>query len=52
MILYFKRVHLYYIHKIILEIFIYTIILHKSVCQRSQTAGRNSCAIVSGDVSN
>ena len=31
---------------------IYTIILHKSVCQCSQTAGRNSCAIVSGDVSN
>ena len=35
---------------------IYTIILHKSVClsvcRRSQTAGRNSCSIVSGDVSN
>ena len=32
--------------------FIYTIILHKSVCRRSQTAVRNSCSIVSGDVSN
>ena len=31
---------------------IYTIILYKSVCLRSQTAGRNSCSIVSGDVSN
>ena len=35
---------------------IYTIILHKSVClsvcRRSQTAGHNSCSIVSGDVSN
>ena len=30
----------------------YTIILLKSVCRRSQTAGRNSCLIVSGDVSN
>ena len=33
-------------------IHIYTIILLKSVCRRSQTAGRNSCSIVSGDVSN
>ena len=36
--------------------FIYTIILLKSVClsvrRRSQTAGHNSCSIVSGDVSN
>ena len=32
--------------------FIYTIILLKSVCLCSQTAGRNSCSIVSGDVSN
>ena len=31
---------------------IYTIILLKSVCRCSQTAGRNSCSIVSGDVSN
>ena len=31
---------------------IYTIILHKSVCQCSQTAGRNSCSIVPGDVPN
>ena len=31
---------------------IYTIILLTSVCRRSQTAGRNSCSIVSGDVSN
>ena len=35
---------------------IYTIIFHKSVClsvcRRSQTAGRNSCSIVSGDVYN
>ena len=31
---------------------IYTIILHKSVCRRSQTAGRNSCSIVSVDVYN
>ena len=33
---------------------IYTIILHKymCVCRRSQTSGRNSCSIVSGDVSN
>ena len=35
---------------------IYTIIFHKSVClsicRLSQTAGRNSCSIVSGDVSN
>ena len=31
---------------------IYTIICIKSVCQRSQTAGRNSCSIVSGNVSN
>ena len=29
-----------------------TIILYKSVCRRSQTAGRNSCSIVSRDVSN
>ena len=27
-------------------------ILLKSVCRRLQTAGRNSCSIVSGDVSN
>ena len=37
-------------------LFIYTIICLKSVCQsvgrRSQTAGRNSCSIASGDVSN
>ena len=31
---------------------IYTIVFLKSVCQRSQTAGRNSCSIVSGNVSN
>ena len=31
---------------------IYTMILLKSVCQLSQTAGRNSCSIDSGDVSN
>ena len=31
---------------------IYTIIFHKSVCRRSQTAGRNTCSIFSGDVSN
>ena len=31
---------------------IYTIILLKSVCRCSQTAGRNYCSIVSGDVSN
>ena len=31
---------------------VYTIILLKSVCRRSQTAGHNSCSIVSGDVSN
>ena len=31
---------------------IYTIILIKSVWRRSQTAGRNYCTIVSGDVSN
>ena len=31
---------------------IYTIICLKSVCRRSQTAGRNSCSIVSGNVSN
>ena len=31
---------------------IYTVILLKSVCLRSQTTGRNSCSIVSGDVSN
>ena len=31
---------------------IYTIILLKSVCRCSQTAGHNSCSIVSGDVSN
>ena len=30
---------------------IYTIICLKSVCRRSQTAGRNSCSIVSGNVS-
>ena len=34
------------------EVHIYTLILHKSVCRRSQTAVRNSCSIVSGDVSN
>ena len=33
-------------------IIIYTIIFLKSVCQRSQTAGHNSCSIVSGNVSN
>ena len=33
-------------------IIIYTIILFKSVCRCSLTAGRNSCSIVSGDVSN
>ena len=32
--------------------FIYTIICIKSVCRRSQTAGRNSCSIDSGDISN
>ena len=31
---------------------IFTIILLKSVCRCSQTAGRNSCSIVLGDVSN
>ena len=31
---------------------IYTNFPLKSVCRRSQTAGRNSCSIVSGDVSN
>ena len=31
---------------------IYTISILKSVCQCSQTAGRNSCSIISGDVSN
>ena len=31
---------------------IYTIICLMSVCQRSQTAGRNSCSIVSGNISN
>ena len=31
---------------------IYTIILLKSVCRCSQTAGCNSCSVVSGDVSN
>ena len=31
---------------------IYTIILLKSVCRCSQTAGRNSCSIVSGNVYN
>ena len=30
----------------------YTIILLKSVCRCSQTAGRSSCSIVSGNVSN
>ena len=35
-----------------LFIIIYTIILLKSVFRCSQTAGRNSCSIVSGDVSN
>ena len=34
------------------ETYIYTIILLKSVCQRSQSAGRNSCLIISGNVSN
>ena len=32
-------------------VLIYTIILLKSVCRRSQTAGGNSCSFVSGDVS-
>ena len=32
--------------------YIYTIILLKSVCRCSQTAGRNYCSIVSGNVSN
>ena len=32
--------------------YIYTIICHKSVWGRSQTAGRNSCSIASRDVSN
>ena len=31
---------------------IYAIILLKSVCRSSQTTGRNSCSIVSGDVAN
>ena len=31
---------------------IYTIIIIKSVCRCPKTAGRNSCSIVSGDVSN
>ena len=30
----------------------HTIILLKSVCRCSETAGRNSCSVVSGDVSN
>ena len=34
------------------HIYIYTIICLKYVCRRSQTAGRNSCSIASGDVSN
>ena len=36
----------------VLYIINYTIICLKSVCRRSQTAGRNSCTIASGDVSN
>ena len=31
---------------------IYAIIVLKSVCRSSQTAGRNSCSFVSGDMSN
>ena len=42
--------------RITTEYVIYTIICLKSVClsvwRRSQTAGRNSCSIASGDVSN
>ena len=34
------------------HIAIYTIILIKSACRCSQTAGRNSCSIISGDISN
>ena len=34
------------------KVTIYTIILLKSVCRCSQTAGRNSCSTVSGDISN
>ena len=34
------------------EKMIYTIILLISVCRRSQTTGRNSCSIVSGNISN
>ena len=37
---------------VIIILNIYTIICLKSVCRRSQTAGRNSCSIASGDVSN
>ena len=33
-------------------IFLLSLSVCLSVCQRSQTAGRNSCSIVSGDVSN
>ena len=36
----------------IIIIIIYTIMFLKSVCQRLQTAGRNSCSIISGNVSN
>ena len=38
--------------KYLKKLYIYTIILLKSVCRCSKTAGRNSCSIVSGDVSN
>ena len=36
----------------IVDSVIYTIICLKSVCRRSQIAGRNFCSIASGDVSN
>ena len=43
---------IYFVHNgIHIPQIIYTIIC-LSVCQRSQTAGRNSCSIVSGNVSN
>ena len=38
--------------KVYIFINIYTINLIESVCSSSQTAGRSSCSIVSGDVSN
>ena len=46
-----EHVQMYTYNNTIYVKHIYTIILLKSVCQPSQTSGRNSCSIISGEMS-